>query len=235
MTKVWLLPSSILNKTPTRLWQKIGYESGSLWTICLQVCMQTINETMDYLFEFAWSLKLCLISIWTYNSQDWRRWKNKKGNVCFWTRPVIKLVLDALRGAISTDNGLFSEGLNCKNISFNSASLRNFFLCCSTAVISSCESRHASLFSRIPWVRWFVPTVTIDCSFILVFFVAWFNKFNTSWSALQNWLLKSSDSLQNHKGSLQVTWNNLLDTWCSLINAYILKQSMSVPSIFYHW
>lgn len=72
---------------------------------------------------------------------------------------------------------------NYKNISINSASLRNFFLCYSTAVLWSCESRHASLFSHP------VSFSSLICAVCYVFFdstVAWVNKLHTSWSALQN-------------------------------------------------
>ena len=89
MTIVWLLPSSILNKTPTKLRQKIGYQSGSLWTICLQVCMQTINETMDYFicmkFENMPDFHLHVI----HKIENVVKIKNE--NVCFWSRPVIQV------------------------------------------------------------------------------------------------------------------------------------------------
>lgn len=158
MTTVWLLPSSILNKTPTKLGQKIGYQSGSLWTICLQVCMQTINETMDYLFEFAWSLKTCLIPF-AHNSQNWKRCKIKEGKRLFlkpasyssWSWMLVEAW--SLQTTACFQRALIA---NYKNISFNSASLRNFFLRYSTAVLSLCESHS----SAIPSVLWFVPTVT---------------------------------------------------------------------------
>ena len=122
---------------------------------------------------------LHLHEVWKYawfpfarNSQNWKRCKNKERKRLF-LKPASYsswswMLVEARSLQITA---CFQRAIiaNYKNISFNSASLRNFFLCYSTAVLSSCKSRHASRFGHP--VSSLICAVcydsSIDCSFIL--------------------------------------------------------------------
>lgn len=166
------------------------------------------------------------------NSQNWKRCKNKEGKRLFlkpasyssWSWMLVEAW--SLQTTACFQRALIA---NYKNISFNSASLRNFFLCYSTAVLSSCESRHASLFSH-PVSSLICADCydsSIDFSFILVFFdstVAWFNKLHTSWSALQN----------NWNQAILYKAIKEVSSYLKLTIYWILGIHQCI-GIFYHW
>lgn len=147
---------------------------------------------MDYLFEFAWSLKTCLIPF-ADNSQNWKRCKIKEGKRLFlkpasyssWSWMLVEAW--SLQTTACFQRALIA---NFKNISFwfsvSKEFLPTLFYSCTLVVWKSLFSHPvSSLICAHSYDS------SIGCSFILVFFdstVTWVNKLHTSWSALQiNW------------------------------------------------